>query len=67
MNEMQAKFIQLGITEKESKTQFFKDNNVKMKDWTAPTLAEIQGVIKLLDLKIADKQAEEEAPLNVED
>lgn len=67
MDEMQAKFIQFGITEKEEKFKFFHENGVKMKDWKKPTLAELQGVIMLLDQKIADKQAEDEAPLTVED
>lgn len=65
--DMQERFTQLGITEKEDKFKFFHDNGVKMKDWKKPTLAELQGVVMLLEQKIAEKQAAEEEPIHLEE
>lgn len=63
---MKAKFNQLGIVSKDDRANFLRENQVKFKDAANPTIAELQGVLKLLDLKIAEKEAEDEMPLDTE-
>lgn len=64
---IKVKLAQLDLTTVPAIDGFFQANKVKYNDPKNPTLTELQGVIKLLDMKIADKQAEDEAPLTVED
>lgn len=67
MDDIQEKFKLIGIHDKDKRTQFYKENQVKMDDWKNPTLKELQGILLLLDQKIADNQAEDEVPLLVEE
>jgi recombination protein RecT len=64
---IKSKLAQLGLTTIPTIDEFFATNKIKYKDSKNPTLAELQGVLQLLDQKIADKQAEEEEPLSVEE
>jgi recombination protein RecT len=55
--EMKKKFAQLGITDPDEMTQYISDN-AKIKG-DKPTLAEYKGLLKIMDLHIAEKQAQQ--------
>ena len=50
--DIKNKFKQLGITNAEGRGQFFDQNGISFKDPKNPTMAEMTGLIKLLDLHI---------------
>ena len=52
--EMSAKFKQLNITTREAKEEYIA-NNAKLKG-DAPTLAELKGLLRIMDMHIAEKQ-----------
>lgn len=54
--DMKAKFITLGITSKEAMGEYMQDNCTIKGD--APTLAEIKGLLKIMDMHIAEKAAQ---------
>lgn len=60
--EIGEKIGQLGFT-KETKSAFFKDNGVKFKDAKNPTISEMTGLIKLLDMAIEEKAAAQDDEL----
>lgn len=65
-DSMRQKFTALGITEKADRDAYFKLHNVK---WAGegPTLKELQQVLKMMDMHIAEKQAADDAPLQMEE
>jgi len=65
IEEVGKKLLELGIIEKPAKTAYFEENGIKFKDPKNPTVAEIKGLIKLLDLHIAEKQQVEQDELPV--
>jgi recombination protein RecT len=52
-----SKFRELEITTSEGREEFYSSNNIKFKDFVNPTIAEMTGLIKVLDLKIEEKNA----------
>lgn len=57
--EMKKKFQQLGITDKEGMEKYIAEN-ARMKG-DKPTLAELTGLLKVMDLHIAEMQAKQAA------
>jgi recombination protein RecT len=55
-DEMKAKFKQMGITTKDAKEAYLADNVGAWKG-DAPTLSELIGVLKVMDMHIAQKNA----------
>lgn len=55
VSDMKAKFKQMGISDKNGREQWFADNKISWKG-ESPTLAELKGAIKIMDLQIAAKQ-----------
>lgn len=54
--DMKAKFITLGITSKEAMSEYMQDNcTIKGEE---PTLAEVKGLLKIMDMHIAEKAAQ---------
>lgn len=54
--QMNAKFRELGISGKEAKAEFIEEH-ANFKDPSKPTAAELKGLIKIMELQIAENQA----------
>ncbi|MBD0381237.1 RecT family recombinase [Paenibacillus sedimenti] len=65
--DIKLKLAQLGLTTVPAIDGFFQTNQVRYDDPKNPTLKELQGVIKLLDLKLAEKENADNDELPIED
>ncbi|MGG4218842.1 RecT family recombinase [Paenibacillus jamilae] len=59
LTDMKFKFKQLGITEREDQAAYIQKHAKPKAD--KPTLAELKGLIKIMDLHLAEKAAQEQA------
>ncbi|MGG1618274.1 recombinase RecT [Paenibacillus sp. NRS-1781] len=57
--DMKSKFKQLGITERDDQYAYIQKHAKPKAD--APTLAELKGLLKIMDLHLAEKAAQEQA------
>ncbi|WP_052646990.1 RecT family recombinase [Paenibacillus terrae] len=57
--DMKSKFKQLGITERDDQRAYIQEHAKPKAD--APTLAELKGLLKIMDLHLAEKAAQEQA------
>ncbi|KJD42464.1 RecT family recombinase [Paenibacillus terrae] len=57
--DMKSKFKQLGITERDDQRAYIQEHAKPKAD--APTLAELKGLLKIMDMHLAEKAAQEQA------
>lgn len=58
--EIKTKFQQLGITTAAGRKEFFEQNGITFQDPKNPTLAEMTGLIKVLDMHLAQQSDDDQ-------
>lgn len=61
-DEIKAKFKQLGITNAEERAEFFEEHGIAFENPKKPTMSEMTGLIRVLNMVIAQQSDADELP-----